>query len=237
MSRSGKQTAKNIKLLTIGDSAVGKTCLISQFARDSFNPNFITTIGIDYKIKEVDIDGSKYKLLIWDTAGQERFRTITTSYFRGCQGILLVYDITVKKTFDNVSNWMDQIIQVNDGQHVCKILIGNKCDMVTERKVTEAEGKKLAEEYKIPFMETSAKDNINVQEAFLHITKDVVSGLPSENGGGSGSDRGGNKADLSKGSKKDKKKRLLLTIVLFTNVPSKAKPNTARLGSVICCHL
>ena len=185
---------------------VGKTCLISQFARDSFNPNFITTIGIDYKIKEVDIDGSKYKLLIWDTAGQERFRTITTSYFRGCQGILLVYDITVKKTFDNVSNWMDQIIQVNDGQHVCKILIGNKCDMVTERKVTEAEGKKLAEEYKIPFMETSAKDNINVQEAFLHITKDVVSGLPSENGGGSGSDRGGNKADLSKGSKKDKKK-------------------------------
>ena len=101
MSRNGKQTAQNIKLLTIGDSAVGKTCLISQFARDSFNPNFITTIGIDYKIKEVDIDGSKYKLLIWDTAGQERFRTITTSYFRGCQGILLVYDITVRKTFDS----------------------------------------------------------------------------------------------------------------------------------------
>lgn len=207
MSRNGKQTAKNIKLLTIGDSAVGKTCLISQFARDSFNPNFITTIGIDYKIKEVDIDGSKYKLLIWDTAGQERFRTITTSYFRGCQGILLVYDITVKKTFDNVSNWMDQIIQVNDGQHVCKILIGNKCDMVAERKVTEAEGKKLAEEYKIPFMETSAKDNINVQEAFLHITKDVVETLPKEGGNTGGSTGGGNnRADLSKGGKKKDKK-------------------------------
>jgi Ras-related protein Rab-8A len=204
MSRNGKQTAQNIKLLTIGDSAVGKTCLISQFARDSFNPNFITTIGIDYKIKEVDIDGSKYKLLIWDTAGQERFRTITTSYFRGCQGILLVYDITVRKTFDNVSNWMDQIIQVNDGQHVCKILIGNKCDLEDARKVSEAEGKQLAEEYKIPFMETSAMNNTNVQEAFLHITKDVVKTLAPATGAGGGADK--NKADLSKSKAGGKKK-------------------------------
>jgi len=177
MSRGGKPTATNIKLLTIGDSAVGKTCLISQFARDSFNPNFITTIGIDYKIKEVEIDGSKYKLLIWDTAGQERFRTITTSYFRGCQGILLVYDITQHKTFANVRNWMDQINTVNDGQDVCKILLGNKCDMTEEREVSTEEAKKLAEEFKIPFMETSAKDNINVKDAFLTITKDVVKTL------------------------------------------------------------
>jgi Ras-related protein Rab-8A len=174
MSRGGKPTATNIKLLTIGDSAVGKTCLISQFARDSFNPNFITTIGIDYKIKEVEIDGSKYKLLIWDTAGQERFRTITTSYFRGCQGILLVYDITQHKTFDNVRNWMDQINTVNDGENVCKILLGNKCDMTDEREVTTEDAKKLAAEFKISFMETSAKDNINVKDAFLTITKDVV---------------------------------------------------------------
>ena len=137
--------------------------------------------------------------MIWDTAGQERFRTITTSYFRGCQGILLVYDITVKKTFDNVSNWMDQIIQVNDGQHVCKILIGNKCDCVADRKVTEAEGKKLAEEYDIPFMETSARDNINVQEAFLHITKDVVKTISPATQGIKKTP-----ADLSK--KKEKKK-------------------------------
>lgn len=205
--RNGKQTAQNIKLLTIGDSAVGKTCLISQFARDSFNPNFITTIGIDYKIKEVDIDGSKYKLLIWDTAGQERFRTITTSYFRGCQGILLVYDITVRKTFENVSNWMDQINTVNDGQHVCKILIGNKCDMPDDqRNVTEDEGRKLAAEYDIPFMETSAKENTNVQAAFLHITKDVVKTLAPANTGGSNP----KKADLKQGQAKGKKKRLLL---------------------------
>ncbi len=199
MSRNGKQTAQNIKLLTIGDSAVGKTCLISQFARDSFNPNFITTIGIDYKIKEVEIDGAKYKLLIWDTAGQERFRTITTSYFRGCQGILLVYDITVKKTFENVANWMDQINTVNDGQHVCKILIGNKCDMEDQRKVTKEEGAELAKSYDIPFLETSAKDGINVQDAFLNITKDVVKDL---NIAGTGAPNPNAKVEL-KGKKKD----------------------------------
>jgi Ras-related protein Rab-8A len=204
MSRNGKQTATNIKLLTIGDSAVGKTCLISQFARDSFNPNFITTIGIDYKIKEVDIDGNKYKLLIWDTAGQERFRTITTSYFRGCQGILLVYDITARKTYDSVSNWMDQINLVNDGQYVCKILIGNKCDLPEDRKVTEAEGRALAAEYDIPFMETSAKTNINVQEAFTHITEDVVKTLVPTSGASASEGRSG-KADLNKNNAKKKK--------------------------------
>lgn len=178
-------------MLTIGDSAVGKTCLISQFARDSFNPNFITTIGIDYKIKEVVIDGAKYKLLIWDTAGQERFRTITTSYFRGCQGILLVYDITQHKTFANVRNWMDQINTVNDGQDVCKILLGNKCDMSEEREVSTEEAEKLAEEFKIPFMETSAMDNINVKDAFLKITKDVVKTLaPADAKGAKGRPHG-----------------------------------------------
>ena len=206
MSRNGKQTAQNIKLLTIGDSAVGKTCLISQFARDSFNPNFITTIGIDYKIKEVEIDGAKYKLLIWDTAGQERFRTITTSYFRGCQGILLVYDITVKKTFENVANWMDQINTVNDGQHVCKILIGNKCDMEDQRKVTKDQGAELAKSYDIPFLETSAKDGINVQDAFLNITKDVVKDLNIAGSGAGGGGSGGSAKVELKGKKKDGKK-------------------------------
>jgi|EP00505_MAST-04D_sp_SCG-Rhode-Island_P004048 Ras-related protein Rab-8A len=163
----------NIKLLTIGDSAVGKTCLISQFARDSFNPNFITTIGIDYKIKPVEIDGKKYKLLIWDTAGQERFRTITTSYFRGCQGILLVYDITNRKTYDSIKVWMEQIEKIND-QNVNKILVGNKCDLEDERQVTFEEGTQMAAEYQIPFLEASAKDNINVADAFMQITRNVI---------------------------------------------------------------
>jgi len=198
-AKGGRNTAQNIKLLTIGDSAVGKTCLISQFARDSFNPNFITTIGIDYKIKEVELKGKKYKLLIWDTAGQERFRTITTSYFRGCQGILLVYDITNLKSFENVESWIQQINKVNNEQHVNKLLVGNKCDMQDKRVVTEEAGRKLAAEQDppIPFIETSAKDDINVTEAFMKITEDVVnssggggsSGSASASSGGGGSGR------------------------------------------------
>ena len=100
-----------IKLLMIGDSGVGKTCLLLRYANDSFSPTFITTIGIDFKIKNVDIDGTRIKLQIWDTAGQERFRTITTSYFRGAQGILLVYDITNKWSFEGISRWLKEVEQ------------------------------------------------------------------------------------------------------------------------------
>ena len=98
-----------IKLLMIGDSGVGKTCLLLRYANDSFSPTFITTIGIDFKIKQIHLDGKDIKLQIWDTAGQERFRTITTSYFRGAQGILLVYDVTDRGSFENIRNWVSQI--------------------------------------------------------------------------------------------------------------------------------
>ena len=98
--------------LMIGDSGVGKTCLLLRYANDSFSPTFITTIGIDFKIKNVEVDGKRIKLQIWDTAGQERFRTITTSYFRGAQGILLVYDVTDRRSFESIRNWISQIQQV-----------------------------------------------------------------------------------------------------------------------------
>eukprot|EP00949_MAST-11_sp_MAST-11-sp1_P004199 g4199.t1 len=198
--------ALNIKLLTIGDSAVGKTCLISKFARDVFNPNFITTIGIDYKIKEVTLQDRKYKLLIWDTAGQERFRTITTSYFRGCQGILLVYDITNKKSYNNVRGWVDQIKGVTEDKQVpknqpketvCQILVGNKCDIENKRQVSFQQGKELADEFGIPFIETSAKDDINVKDAFMMITKNIVDLLGPDLGAG---ERHG--VDMSSGGKK-----------------------------------
>ena len=122
-----------IKLLMIGDSGVGKTCLLLRYANDSFSPTFITTIGIDFKIKNVDIDGTRIKLQIWDTAGQERFRTITTSYFRGAQGILLVYDVTDRRSFESIRNWISQIQQHAD-VHVNKILVGNKCDMTDAQR-------------------------------------------------------------------------------------------------------
>mmetsp|Transcript_21497 Transcript_21497/g.31211 ORF Transcript_21497/g.31211 Transcript_21497/m.31211 type:complete len:211 (+) Transcript_21497:100-732(+) len=177
---SGVRTAKYdylIKLLLIGDSGVGKSCLLLRYSDDSFTSSFITTIGIDFKIKSISIGDSKVKLQIWDTAGQERFRTITTAYYRGAMGILLVYDISDESSFSNVRNWMRQIEQ-NAAENVNRILIGNKSDVdPSDRKVTHAQGKALADEFGIKFFETSAKMNTNVDEAFLAIASDIVERL------------------------------------------------------------
>ncbi|ORZ09920.1 ras family-domain-containing protein [Absidia repens] len=161
-----------IKLLLIGDSGVGKSCLLLRFSDDSFTPSFITTIGIDFKIRTIELDGKRIKLQIWDTAGQERFRTITTAYYRGAMGILLVYDVTDERSFGNVRNWFSNIEQhANEG--VNKILIGNKCDMEEKRVVTKEQGEALANELGIQFMETSAKANIGVEEAFFDLARDI----------------------------------------------------------------
>jgi len=162
-----------IKLLMIGDSGVGKSCLLLRFSDDSFTTSFITTIGIDFKIKTVEIDGKRVKLQIWDTAGQERFRTITTAYYRGAMGILLVYDITEEQSFLNIRNWIRNIEQ-HASDSVQKILIGNKCDMVDDRVITTDRGKELADEYGIKFFETSAKTDTNVKESFISIATDIV---------------------------------------------------------------
>jgi len=162
-----------IKLLMIGDSGVGKSCLLLRFSDDSFTTSFITTIGIDFKIKTVEIDGKRVKLQIWDTAGQERFRTITTAYYRGAMGILLVYDITDEQSFLNIRNWIRNIEQ-HASDSVQKILIGNKCDMTDDRIITKDRGQELADEYGIKFYETSAKTDQNVKEAFIAIATDIV---------------------------------------------------------------
>merc|ERR1712139_210872 len=116
-----------IKLLLIGDSGVGKSCLLLRFSDDSFTPSFITTIGIDFKIRTIELDGRRIKLQIWDTAGQERFRTITTAYYRGAMGILLVYDVTDEESFANINTWMHAIKQ-HASDSVNKVLLGNKAD-------------------------------------------------------------------------------------------------------------
>jgi len=161
-----------IKLLLIGDSGVGKSCLLLRFSDDSFTPSFITTIGIDFKIRTIELEGKRIKLQIWDTVGQERFRTITTAYYRGAMGILLVYDVTDEKSFNNIRNWIRNIEQ-HATESVNKILIGNKCDMVEKKVVDSARGKALADEYAIKFLETSAKNSINVEEAFITLAKDI----------------------------------------------------------------
>lgn len=165
-----------IKLLLIGDSGVGKSCLLLRFADDSFTPSFITTIGIDFKIRTIELDGKRIKLQIWDTAGQERFRTITTAYYRGAMGILLVYDVTDERSFQNIKNWIKNIEQ-HATEGVTKMLVGNKCDMIDKRTVDPERGQALANEYGIPFLETSAKNNTNVEEAFIRLARGIKARL------------------------------------------------------------
>mmetsp|Transcript_9656 Transcript_9656/g.33217 ORF Transcript_9656/g.33217 Transcript_9656/m.33217 type:complete len:198 (-) Transcript_9656:81-674(-) len=178
-----KKSRMVIRILMIGDSSVGKTSLVVRYDEDTFSTKYMTTIGVDYRDKFVTIDDQNVKLQIWDTAGQEQFRTITRSYFRGAQGIVLVYDITDRGTFNSVRSWMAQINEHADGQ-VNKILVGNKCDNSSARKVSADEGRKLADEYGVRFIETSAKQNVNVTEAFRAIAQQVTSRIPSRAAGG-----------------------------------------------------
>ena len=168
-----------LKLLMIGDSGVGKTCLLMQYSSKKFIRTFITTIGIDFKIKTINVDGKVVKLQIWDTAGQDRFRTITVSYFRGAQGILLVYDVTDRNSFNNVENWMEQIKQHSD-DNVNLILVGNKCDLESQRAVSTKEGQDLAKKHGIHFFETSASTDTNVDECFEDLAKACVERLAND---------------------------------------------------------
>ncbi|KAG6436197.1 hypothetical protein SASPL_101082 [Salvia splendens] len=162
-----------IRSLPMPCHCVGKSCLLLRFSDGSFTTSFITTIGIDFKIRTVELDGKRIKLQIWDTAGQERFRTITTAYYRGAMGILLVYDVTDESSFNNIRNWIRNIEQ-HASDNVNKILVGNKADMdESKRAVPTSKGQALADEYGIKFFETSAKTNLNVEEVFFSIARDI----------------------------------------------------------------
>ncbi|CAO2598957.1 Ras-related protein Rab-13, partial [Lemmus lemmus] len=190
------------KLLLIGDSGVGKTCLIIRFAEDNFNSTYISTIGIDFKIRTVEIEGKRIKLQVWDTAGQERFKTITTAYYRGAMGIILVYDITDEKSFENIQNWMKSIKE-NASAGVERLLLGNKCDMEAKRKVQKEQADKLAREHGIRFFETSAKSSMNVDEAFNSLARDI---LLKSGGRRSGHNSKPSSADLKPSDKKNTNK-------------------------------
>lgn len=160
------------KLLLIGDSGVGKSCLLLRFADDTYTDSYISTIGVDFKIRTVDLDTKTIKLQIWDTAGQERFRTITSSYYRGAHGIIIVYDITDKESFDNVRQWLFEIDRYAS-ENVCKLLVGNKSDLGNKRAVEYESAKAFADELSIPFLETSAKNATNVEQAFLTMAAQI----------------------------------------------------------------
>jgi len=157
------------KILLVGDACVGKTSLLIRFCEETYSPTYLMTIGIDFRSKIVTAENSKIKLQLWDTAGQERYRTITQAYYRGSHGVLVVYDVTSRPTFEHVKRWLQEI-QMQCG-NVNLVLIGNKCDDPDAREVPTKEAKRFATNMKLPFYETSARDNINVEEAFTTMTK------------------------------------------------------------------
>ena len=183
-------------------TGVGKSAILLRFADDSFTQSFITTIGIDFKIRTITLDGKRIKLQIWDTAGQERFKTITTAYYRGAMGILLVYDVTNEGTFANINQWMLAIRQ-HASSSVNKVLLGNKADtsgpLVQKRAVATARGQALADQHGIRFFETSAKNSINIEEAFSTITRDIKQRLLDGNNGEGGGGKGGSGATVKLG--------------------------------------
>ena len=140
---------------------------------DIWNDTFVPTIGVDFKIKTFEIDSKKIKMQIWDTAGQERFKNIIASYYRGAHGILLLYDVTDKDSFKNLSNWLIEI-EKNASKNVLKVLIGNKCDLEEKRVISINQGKEFADTYGLKYIETSAKKNLNVTEAFETLGRELM---------------------------------------------------------------
>uniref|UniRef100_A0A3B5B322 small monomeric GTPase n=1 Tax=Stegastes partitus TaxID=144197 RepID=A0A3B5B322_9TELE len=162
-----------LQTILVGDSGVGKTSLLVQFDQGKFIPgSFSATVGIGFTNKVVPVDNVKIKLQIWDTAGQERFRSVTHAYYRDAHALLLLYDITSKSSFDNIRAWLTEIHEYAQSDVVI-MLLGNKADMSSGRAIRRDQGERLAREYSVPFMETSAKTGVNVQLAFTAVAKEL----------------------------------------------------------------
>ncbi|KAJ8399072.1 hypothetical protein AAFF_G00414510 [Aldrovandia affinis] len=168
-----KQYDVLFRLLLLGDSGVGKTCLLCRFTDNEFHSSHISTIGVDFKMKTLEIDGIKVRIQIWDTAGQERYQTITKQYYRRAQGIFLVYDISSERSFQHIMKWASDVDEYAPDK-VQKILIGNKSDEEQKRQVPKMEGDKLAKTYGMDFFETSACTNYNIKESFTRLTELVL---------------------------------------------------------------
>jgi Ras-related protein Rab-8A len=161
------------KILTIGESGVGKTCVLKRFTDGKFNKSHLATIGIDYKSKNINIGNKSVKLKIWDTAGQERFRNITQQYYKGADGIVLVFDVTEMTSFEKITEWMRQINANTQIDKIGLVLLGNKID-VEPRTVSTDMGTKLSQELGVKYFETSALTNVNIDEAFNYLTGDIM---------------------------------------------------------------
>ena len=163
--------ALEAKIITLGDSKVGKSSLIVQFIENKFSFNYVSTIGFDLKRKVIKLNnGEDIKIIIHDTAGQERFKSLTTNYIKKANGILLVYDVTERRSFESIGNWMDDIKE-ETGDKLPTILVANKIDLTEKRAITKEEGEKKANEFGLKFLETSAKEGNNVEKCFKELAE------------------------------------------------------------------
>lgn len=162
----------NFKFIVIGSSGVGKTSLLARLIDGTFSPENQSTIGVEYLSTVIEVDNNPIKLQIWDTAGQEKFRSIAKSYFRHAVGVIMVYDITDRKSFDDLAFWLNDVHTLCD-PNAAVTLIGNKLDMASSRAVTTSEATSFANTHQLLYLETSARGGDNVQEAFLRATKSV----------------------------------------------------------------
>lgn len=163
-----------VKILLVGDSGVGKSSIVTRFVSDSFE-ELSPTVGVDFKLKRLDVDGKRLKLTVWDTAGQERFRTLTSSYYRGAHGVVFVYDVTSAASFAALrETWLKEVDMYGTIESSVKIVIGNKIDKDSERAVTREEGVAFAKENGCLFLECSAKTKVRVAEAFDELVKGIL---------------------------------------------------------------
>lgn len=167
------------KILLIGDSSVGKSSIIYKFSDNIFDDKFITTIGVDFKLKDIKINNKTAKLQIWDTAGQERFKTVSSTYYRGSHGIIIVFDLTNKESFNNIKYWINEINKYTINQQPI-ILVGNKSDL--KRCVPIEKINSLSNKYDLPYIETSAKYGDNIDHIFNLISKQIsINRIPNLN--------------------------------------------------------
>mmetsp|Transcript_1658 Transcript_1658/g.2375 ORF Transcript_1658/g.2375 Transcript_1658/m.2375 type:complete len:209 (-) Transcript_1658:51-677(-) len=163
-----------VKLVLIGDSGVGKTCILTRFVDNEFSSHFYSTIGVDFKARTLLVNDQRVKVQIWDTAGQERFRTITSSYYRGAKGIMIIYNVGDLLSFENAESWLEEARKYSEPSTI-KLLVGNKADLPeSQRQVSAEEAKKFAQKHNIPWIETSAKIGTNVTEAFQVICQRAI---------------------------------------------------------------
>lgn len=161
------------KVLLVGDSSVGKTSVLLRYTDETFHAEFQSTIGVDFRIKTISMNNKVLKLQMWDTAGQDRYRNLVSSYYRGARGLIIVYDITNKASFENVPKWIEECnLRVDIA--IPKVLIGNKSDLNKNRQVSFEEGKEISERLGMRFFETSAKNNENIKEVFEGLGREML---------------------------------------------------------------